>query len=101
MGRTGSVDKMDYGSYAVSITAMMELTREPAGLPLLLLLKGIVTETVIWPVRDKEWAHQAFLVSDEVTAERWEAIVALIRGKFRYAQFPLYEKGARGWKTIR
>jgi len=80
---------------------MMELTRDPRGLALLLLLKSIVTETAVWPVRGKEWGHQAFLVADDVSAERWEAIVKIIRKKFRYDQFPLYERAGSGWKAVR
>ena len=88
-------------AYAVSLPAMMELTREPAGLPLLLLLRSVVTETTVSPVRGKEFAHQALLVSGDVGPERWQAIVTLIRKRYRYDQFPLYEQTARGWRAVR
>ena len=87
--------------YAINIPAMMGLTREPSGLPLLLLLRSIVTETVVSPIKGKEFAHQAFLVSEEVSEERWNAIVTLIRKKYSYNRFPLYRRTARGWKTVR
>jgi hypothetical protein len=79
----------------------MELTREPTGLPLLLLLRGIVTEQTVCPIPGKDISHQAVIVREDVSAERWQAIVKLIRTKYRYQQFPLYEKTARGWKTVR
>ena len=92
---------MDYGSYAVSLSAMMELTRDPTGLPLLMLLRGVVTEQVVEPFPEKAFAHQGLLVREDIEPERWQAIVKLIRRKFRYDQFPIYEKGKRGWKTVR
>ena len=87
--------------YAVHLAGMLELTRRPANLPLLLLLRGVVTETVVRPRGEETWGHDALLLRDDVTPERWGAIVKLIRGKFRYHEFPLYEKGQRGWRTIR
>jgi hypothetical protein len=88
--------------YAVSLPAMLELTREPTGLPLLVLLQSIVTETVIFPIPGKDFAHQALLVRDDIPPQRWSAVVALIRKRYRYNQFPLYENPAgKRWKTIR
>ena len=87
--------------YAVHLPSMLELTRQPAGLPLLMLLKDIVTEEVFCPVPGKDWSHQALLVSDDVSADRWAAIVKLIRKKYRYQEFPLYERKNGAWKTIR
>ena len=92
---------LNRAEYAVSLSAMLELTREPSGLPLLMLLRGIVTEQVIEPFPEKAFAHQGLLVRGDVEPEQWQAIVKLIRNKYRYDQFPIYEKGARGWKTVR
>lgn len=87
--------------YAVHLASMMELIREPCGLPLLALLQGIVTEDVFCPMPGKDWSHQALMVREDVGAERWQAIVKLIRRVYRYEQFPLYEKRNGRWKTIR
>ena len=88
--------------YAVSLTAVMELAREPSGLPLLLLLRDVVTEQVVEPFPTKPFAHQGLLIRPDVPIERIEAIVKLIRQRYRYSQFPIYRKGIRGgWKTVR
>ena len=87
--------------YAVSLSAMLELTRDPEGLPLLLLLRGVVTDKRVEPFPAKAFAHQGVLVREDVEPERWQAIVKLIRKKLRYDQFPIYERGKRGWKTVR
>jgi hypothetical protein len=78
----------------------MSLTKEMRHLPLYILLRGIVTEQTISPLSGM--GHEALVVSDGVTAERWQAICAVVRMKFRYADFPLYEKRpGKGWKTIK
>ena len=87
--------------YAVSLVGMMELTRDPTGLPLLMLLNDVVTDKRVEPFPEKAFAHQGLIVREDVDPERWQAIVKLIRSKFRYDQFPIYEKGKRGWKTVR
>jgi len=87
--------------YAVNLGSMMELTRKPADLPLLLLLRGIVTDQAICTESGKDAIHTAVLVKDDVSAERWQAIVTLIRKKYRYNQFPLYEKADGRWKKLR
>lgn len=93
---------MDYGSYAVSLSAMLELTRDPTGFPLLMLLRQVVTEQVVEPFPEKAFVHQGLLVREDIEPERWQAILKLIRTKYRYGQFPVYAKGARGgWKTVR
>jgi len=85
---------------AVSLVAMMALTRDPTGLPLWLLLREIVSETVVVPQPEK-FGSAALLVREDVPPERWEAIVKLIRKTYRHYEFELFEKGARGWKKIR
>jgi hypothetical protein len=87
--------------YAVNLGAMMELTREPSGLALLLLLKSITVEQPFCPVPGKDYAHQALPVGDDVSEDRWNAIVAIIRKKYSYQRFPLYRRTKRGWATVR
>ena len=86
--------------HAVNLTAMLELTRDPTGLPLLMLLRGIVTDQIVNPYPDK-FTTAALLVRDDTPLERWQAIVQLIRKRYPYNQFPLYKKGPRGWRAIR
>ena len=85
--------------YAVGLMAMAELTRTATGLPLLILLKGIVEETPIQTMRGMQ--HQALPVRDGVSRERWQAIVKLIRSRYRYPEFPLYEKTKGYWRAVR
>lgn len=85
--------------YAVNLISFGGLTRELKHLPLYLLLRGIVTETVIQADK-KRPTHDALLVSGDVDKERWEAICQLVRLKFRKAQFPLYLKTKNGWRII-
>lgn len=86
---------------AVSLVALSALTRDPTGLPLWLLLREIVTEEVVVPQPTK-FASAALLVREDVPPERWEAIVKLIRKKYRHYEFELFEKkGVRGWGKIR
>ena len=87
--------------YAVNLGAMMGLTREPANLGLLTLLKNIVVEEPFCPVPGKDWAHQALPVRADISEDRWNAIVQLIRQKYRYHEFPLYRRTQRGWRTVR
>jgi hypothetical protein len=88
--------------YAVNLIAMMNLAQEgPAGLPLLALLRGIVTEDVVLPMGNGVLGHDALLVREDVSQERWEAIVKLIRTKLPRNEFPLYEKTDRGWRNIK
>ena len=88
-------------SFAVSLSAMLELTRQSSDLPLLMLLGQVVTEQIVEPFPEKAFAHQGLLIREDIEPERWQAIVHLIRTRFRYDQFPIYEKGPRGWKTVR
>ena len=79
---------------------MAELTRDPTMLPLWLLLREIVSEEVVVP-RPERFGSAALLVREEVSLERWEAIVKLIRQRFRHYEFELFEKGPREWKNLR
>ena len=68
--------------YAVNLVALVELTYMPQHLPLLWLLRDIVTETRIQPLPGM--SHEALLVADDVSAERWHAIVEIVRKRFSY-----------------
>ena len=92
---------MDGDQYAVNLGAMMELTRDSKTIGLLALLQGIVIDEPFCPVSGKDWSHQALPVKDDVTEERWNAIVHLIRQHYRYHEFPLYRRTKRGWRTVR
>jgi hypothetical protein len=86
--------------FAVNLIAMAELTREPKHLPLLLLLRGVVSQKTVKTL--KGMGHEALLVKDDIAMEQWSAIVALIRKRFRYTEFPLYEKAPQGhWRALR
>jgi hypothetical protein len=86
--------------YAVNVVALLNASKEPPHLPVWLLLREIVTEQVVTPVSDVP-GHDALLVRGDVKADRWNAIVSLIRKRFRKAEFPLYEKtrGSR-WEKV-
>jgi hypothetical protein len=85
--------------YAVNLVGLMCLSKMAEHLPLYLLLKGIVTEEV---VMDKNrLGTEALVVSGDVSAERWQAIVKVVRLKFGAAQFPLYENRGKGWRRLR
>ena len=88
--------------FAVNLIAMMNLSMQgPTGLPLLVLLRGIVTEEVIRPSGREVLGHDALLVRADVSQERWAAIVKLIRTKLPRYEFPLYEKGNGGWRNVK
>jgi hypothetical protein len=86
--------------YAVNLYALAELTREPRHLAPLLLLRSVLTETVVRPFPEKP-NHDALLVADDVAPERWQAIVTIIRNVLPYHELPLYEKRRGGWKARR
>ena len=85
--------------YAVNLIAMAELTRDIKNLPLLSLLRGIVTEIEIQTLPGM--GHASLLVDESVTDERWSAIVQLIRTHYRYPEFPLYEKTRGYWRACK
>ena len=85
--------------YAVSLIGMMNLSKQPEHLPLYVLLRQIVTPTVI--ANDDRLGTEALVVRDDVGRERWDAIVQVVRMKFRPEQFPLYENSGSGWKRLR
>lgn len=88
--------------YAVNLIALMNLSMQGlTGLPLLILLREIVTEEVVLPMGNTVLGHDALLVRKDVSRERWEAIVKLIRTKLPHYEFPLYEKTQNGWKNVR
>lgn len=50
-----------------------------------------MTEEIVQPLPGM--GHEALLVRGDVAADRWQAICQIVRKKFSYPQFPLYEKG--------
>lgn len=83
--------------YAVNLIAFMNASKQPEYLPLWLVLREVVTEQIVQPVKNKP-GHDAVLV--DVDADRWQAIVQIIRVKLGKTQFPLYEKGRSRWKKV-
>lgn len=86
--------------YAVNLVALMNVSKMPEHLPLYMLLRGVVTEQV---VQDdiEELGNEALVVRDDVSAERWEAIVKVVRFKFSATGFPLYKNNGKGWRRLR
>ena len=84
--------------YAVGVIAMLELGRRVEHLAVKLLLEGILTAETV----DTRPSHfdkgLAFLVREDVSAERWQAIVKVVRLRFRKAELPLYVKSGGSWK---
>ena len=85
--------------YAVNLMAIAELTRKPANLALWLVLRDFVTETEIQTLPGMQ--HASLLVRDEIGPERWQAMVAIIRSRFSYPAFPMYEKTQGYWRAER
>lgn len=85
--------------YAVNLVALMNLSKMPEHLPLYLLLKGIVTGEVV-NSQLGILGTDALLVQKDVPRERWDAIVKVVRMKFRPAMFPLYENVGRRWTRL-
>jgi hypothetical protein len=85
--------------YAINLVALMSLSKMPEHLPLYLLLKGIVTEQVIMDAR--RLGTEALVVRGDVSAERWSAIVKIVRMKFNAESFPLYDNCGTGWRRLR
>ena len=83
---------------AVNLVQLMSIARTPQHLPLFLLLRGVVTETTVSTLDNM--GHTALLVRDDVSEERWRAIVRVVRLKFPRWEFPLYEK-VGGWRYVR
>ena len=84
--------------YAVGVIAMMELDRRVEHLPVKFLLQGILTAQTVETRPSHFDKGLAFLVREDVSAERWEAIVKVVRLKFRKAEVPLYEKNGSSWR---
>jgi len=45
--------------------------------------------------------HDALLVRDDVGAERWRAVMLLVRREFKKYEFPLYEKLRTRWRQVK
>lgn len=86
--------------YAVNTVALMNASRMPEYLALWLMSRQVVTEQTVQPVRGKP-GHDAVLVRDDVSAERWQAIAQIVRMRLEKTQFPLYEKANGCWKKVR
>jgi hypothetical protein len=84
--------------YAVSLVGLLNVCKQPEHLPLYWLLENIVTTTVV--AKGHTLGTEALVVRDDVSAERWEAIVKVVQMKFRPAAFPLYENAGKGWRRI-
>ncbi|MBN1137740.1 MAG: hypothetical protein JXM73_14225 [Anaerolineae bacterium] len=82
--------------YAVNLVGLMGLGRELGALPLYLLLRGIVTEQVVQA--GSGMGHEALVVRDDVPAERWRAIVAVVRSRYWRVELPLYERVSGRWR---
>ncbi|NIV29317.1 MAG: hypothetical protein GWN58_07360 [Anaerolineae bacterium] len=84
--------------YAIGLVAMMSLREQPQHLPIYMLLRGIATETVVHTKPKHFDLGAALLVRDDVTPERWQAIVQICRKKFTKSDLPLYERHAGRWR---
>jgi hypothetical protein len=84
--------------YAVSLIGLLNVSKRPEHLPLYWLLKDIVSETVV--AKCHVLGTEALIVRDDVSAERWQAIVKVVQMKFHPAAFPLYENSGKGWRRI-
>ncbi len=85
--------------YAINLVALMNLSKTPEHLPLYLLLRGIVTETMVQD--NHRLGTEALVVSEDVSAERWDAIAKIVRMKFSPESFPLYQNLGKGWRRLR
>ncbi len=74
--------------------AFLNLSKTPSVLPLYLLFRGIVSETVMNPYPSRD-GHTALLVREDVSKERWNAIVQIVRLKVPKHELPLYQKEKR------
>ncbi|MBN2129041.1 MAG: hypothetical protein JW741_06065 [Sedimentisphaerales bacterium] len=85
--------------YAVNTVALMNASKMPEYLALWLVLRDIVTAEIVEPVRGVP-GHNALLVRDDVSVERWQAVVAIVRKRLEKNQFPMYEKSNGRWKQV-
>lgn len=86
--------------YAVNLVAFMNVSKQPEHLPLAWLLNGVTTETVVHCSEHDRLGTEAVLIREDVTEERWQAIVKVVQMKFRPTEFPLYENAGKGWTRI-
>lgn len=84
--------------FAINLVAFLNLSKTPSMLPLYLLFRGIVSETVMNPYPSRD-GHTALLVREDVSKERWDAIVKIVRTKIPKRELLLYQKDKR-WKTV-
>jgi hypothetical protein len=68
--------------YAVNLVGLMNLKLMPQHWGVYWLLRDIVTDTVVQD-KGETMGHEALLVRDDVSTERWQAIVKIIRMKWR------------------
>ena len=81
---------------AINLVAWLNITRAPELLPLMLVLREVVTQEIVKPLG--KMGHTA-LVLDIGTDEQWCALLAIIRSKYRKAELPLYLYNG-GWKIV-
>lgn len=87
--------------YAINISDWSEfLTNKPTSPESLLLRPLISHETVKC---ENTLDGDAWIVNQEITAERWEAIVSLLRKHHHRNNFRLYQSktGKGGWKRVK
>lgn len=87
--------------YAVNLSDWADfLINKPISPEALLLLPLISQETVV--ECEKTLDGTAFVVKQEITAERWEAVVFLLRKHHHRNKFRLYQSktGKGGWKRV-
>ena len=84
--------------YAINLVAFLNSSRMINHFPLYLLLKNIVTKTVVHPYPNRA-GHTALLVKEDINQEQWQAIFTIIRLKLSKRDFQLYEKRGR-WQVI-
>jgi len=85
--------------YAINAVALLNASRMPEHLALWLVLREMVTEQTVQPVKNVP-GHDAVLVRDDVDADRWQAIVQIVRRRFKKNEFLLYAKENGRWKKV-
>ena len=83
--------------YAVNLIAMLNASKQIELLPVYLILRTIITDTVIHTDKDVP-EKDALLVRDDIEPERWNAIAKIIRLRIDKHTFPLYVKEKR-WRS--
>lgn len=86
--------------YAINLSDWSEfLTNKPTS-PEVMLLRPLIGEEHV--KCEKNLDGDALLVKQEITTERWEAVVSLIRKHHHRNKFRLYisKTGKGGWKRV-